>query len=193
LRKEKEVVEFPIGNAPPSFAKAGEGAAPKLKQEKGRSTMGKVKLLLFVMLAAFLTASTGFAAETSFKAKLSSKDEVPSHKTKSSGKAEFKLSKDGKQLTYKLYVKNVVDASAAHIHNAKKGENGPPIVGLFSGEKKGKFTGVLSQGIITDADLIGSLQGKTLAELATLMKSGETYVNVHTDAFPDGEIRGQIK
>ena len=145
------------------------------------------------MLAAFLTASTGFAAETSFKAKLSSKNEVPSHKTKSMGKAEFTLSKDGKQLTYKLYVKNVVDATAAHIHSGKKGENGPPLVGLYSEEKKGKFTGVLAQGIITDAELIGSLQGKTLADLVTLLKSGETYVNVHTVAFPDGEIRGQIK
>lgn len=155
--------------------------------------MGKVKLLLFVMLAAFLTASTGFAAETSFKAKLSPKDEVPAHKTKSSGKAEFKLSKDGKELTYKLHVKDIVNASSAHIHHAKKGQNGPPVVGLLSQEKKGKFSGVLAEGTLTDKDLIGSLQGKTLEDLAQLMRSGETYVNVHTDAFPDGEIRGQIK
>lgn len=155
--------------------------------------MGKVKLLLFVMLAAFVTASTGFAAETSFKAKLSPKNEVPSHKTKASGKAEFKLSKDGKNLTYKLQVKHIVDASAAHIHMGKAGTNGPPLVGLFSGEKKGKFSGTLSEGTITDQDLMGDLKGKSLDDLVQIIKAGEAYVNVHTDAFPDGEIRGQIK
>ena len=45
--------------------------------------------------------------ETSFKAKLSSKEEVVSPKSNASGKAEFKLSKDGKTLTYKLQVKNI--------------------------------------------------------------------------------------
>jgi hypothetical protein len=155
--------------------------------------MGKVKLLLFVMLAAFLTASTGFAAEKSFHAKLSSKDEVPGHKTKSSGKAEFKLGKDGKALTYKLHVKDLSDATAAHIHMGKKGENGPPLVGLFSGEKKEKFSGVLSEGTITEKDLMGDLKGKPLEELVKLIQAGDTYVNVHTGAYPDGEIRGQIK
>lgn len=155
--------------------------------------MGKLKLLLFLVLAAFLTASTGFAAEKSFKAKLSPKHEVPSNKAKSSGKAEFKLSEDGKELSYKLQVKNITDTTAAHIHTGKKGENGPPIVGLFSGGKKGKFSGVLSEGKISETDLMGSLSGKPLDELVTLLKSGDTYVNVHTEGNPGGEIRGQIK
>jgi len=148
--------------------------------------MGKVKLLLFVVLAAFLTATTGFAAEKSFKAKLTPKDEVPSHKTKSSGKAEFKLSKDGKELTYKLTVKDISDTTAAHIHKGKKGENGPPLVGLFSGEKKEKYSGVLAEGKITEQDLMGDLKGKPLEELVKMMKAGDTYINVHTGAYPDG-------
>jgi hypothetical protein len=32
--------------------------------------------------------------------------------------------------------------------------------------------------------------GKSLEDLEQLIKSGETYVNVHTDAKPYGEIRG---
>jgi Cu/Zn superoxide dismutase len=155
--------------------------------------MRKVKLLLFVVLAAVFTASTGFAMEKSFKAKLTSKEETKKPESKATGKAEFKLSKDGMTLTYKLHVKNIVDASAAHIHMAKKGEDGPPVVGLFSEAKKGKFSGVLAQGTIMDKDLIGPLQGKTIADLVNAFKSGDAYVNVHTDANPDGEIRGQIK
>ena len=36
-------------------------------------------------------------------------------------------------------------------------------------------------------------KGKTLADLITQIKTGNTYVNVHTKKNPDGEIRGQLK
>lgn len=155
--------------------------------------MRKVKLLLFIVLAAVLTASTGFAMERDFKAKLTPKQEVVNPESKASGKAEFKLSKDGKTLSYRLHVKDIKDANAAHIHRGKKGENGPPVVTLFSGERKGKFSGMLSQGTITDRDLQGDLQDKPLEDLMNLIKAGDAYINVHTEANPDGEIRGQIK
>ena len=156
--------------------------------------MRNVKILLFVMLAAIFAASTGYAfMEKTFKAKLTSKEETKAPVSKASGKAEFKLSKDGKSLSYKLHVKNIMDANGAHIHMAKKGEDGPPVVGLFSGEKKGKFSGILAQGTVMDKDLIGPLQGKTITDLVNTIKAGEAYVNVHTNANPDGEIRGQLK
>ena len=154
--------------------------------------MRYVKVLVLIVLAAFFAASTGFAAEKSFKAKLTPKEEVAKPSSKASGKAEFKLSKDGKELTYKVHVKDIVDVSAAHIHVGKKGENGPPIVGLLSGAKKGKFSGVLSEGKVTGQDLLGDYKGK-FDELVKLLRSGDTYVNVHTDANPDGEVRRQIK
>ncbi|HEY5512833.1 MAG TPA: CHRD domain-containing protein [Geomonas sp.] len=155
--------------------------------------MRKVKLLLFVVLAVVFAASTGFAAEKSFKAKLTPKEETKKPKSKASGKAEFKLSEDGKSMTYKLHVKNIMDPTAAHIHMGKKGADGPPVVGLASEAKKGKVSGVLSEGMIMDKDLMGDLQGKTVADLVNLIKSGDAYVNVHSSANPDGEIRGQIK
>ena len=49
------------------------------------------------------------------------------------------------------------------------------------------------QGNITGFDLMGSLAGKSIADLVAKMQSGETYVNVHTEANPNGEIRGQIE
>ena len=156
--------------------------------------MSKVKLLLFVILATILTVSVGFAAEKSFKAKLIGNDEVPSVKTKAKGKIEFKLSKDGRELSYKLQVKNIENPTAAHIHLGMKGKSGPPLANLFTGPKKeGKFSGDLSEGTIVAENLSGELMGKSLADLVQLIKSGKTYVNVHTDANPNGEIRGQIK
>lgn len=156
--------------------------------------MGKVKLLLFVILATILSVSVGFAAEKSFKAKLTGNGEVPSVKTTAKGEVKFKLSSDGKELSYKLDVKNIENPTAAHIHRGMKGKNGPPVANLFTGPKKeGKFSGELAMGTITANDLSGDLMGKSLNDLVKLIKSGDIYVNVHTDANPDGAIRGQVK
>jgi len=156
--------------------------------------MGKVKLLLFGVLATILMASTGFAVEESFEAKLTPKDEVSSHKSKATGKAEFKLSEDGQTLIYKLYVENIIDPTAAHIHLGKKGVEGDPVVILpFDDVKKGKFSGLLSEGKITGMDLLGKLQDKPLSALVKHIKSGNTYVNIHSYGNPKGDIRGYIK
>ncbi len=156
--------------------------------------MKRVKLLLFVILSTILTVSVGFAADKSFHAKLSGNDQVPSVKTKAKGEVKFKLSSDGKELSYKLKVKNIENTIAAHIHHGMMGKNGTPLANLFTGPKKeGKFSGTLSEGSITAKDLSGDLMGKSIDDLVQLIKAGDTYVNVHTDANPDGEIRGQIK
>ena len=157
--------------------------------------MIRLRYLLLTILATLLTASIGFSAEKdSFSAKLSGDEAAPHVKTPAKGDAEFKLIKNGKELTYRLTVTNIENVTAAHIHQGKKGKNGPPVVGLFAGPKKGgKFSGTLAEGVITEKDLVGSLMGKPVNALITLIKSGGAYVNVHTDGHPDGEIRGQIK
>ncbi|HSF49211.1 MAG TPA: CHRD domain-containing protein, partial [Nitrososphaeraceae archaeon] len=47
-------------------------------------------------------------------------------------------------------------------------------------------------GTINNLDLQGTLKGRNISDLITLMESGNTYVNVHSEPYPDGEIRGQI-
>lgn len=156
--------------------------------------MRKLSIFLCVILAMVLSVSLVFAAEKHFKAKLSGDESVPVVKTKAKGEAEFKLSKDEKELSYKLKVNSITNVNAAHIHKGKKGENGPVVAGLFTGSKKeGNFKGTLSEGVITQKELMGELEGKPLEALIQMIKSGDMYVNVHTDAHPDGEIRGQIK
>jgi len=157
--------------------------------------MTKLRYLPVALLAVVLTASIGFSAEKgSFGASLSGSEAVPVVKTPAKGKAEFKLGKGGKELAFKVTVSDIENVTAAHIHLGKKGKEGPPVTGLFAGPKKeGKFSGVLAEGVITEKDLMGSLMGKPLDALVKLIKSGDTYVNVHTDGHPAGEIRGQIK
>jgi hypothetical protein len=157
--------------------------------------MKTVKLISVVAFAIVLTTSLGLAASHDvFKAKLTGKDEVPAKETKATGEADFKLSKDGKEITYVLKVKDLENAKAAHIHKGKPGEEGPVVAGLFGGPKKeGAFSGELAKGAITEKELVGPLAGKTIKDLVELIKSGDAYVNVHTDKYPGGEIRGEIK
>lgn len=132
-----------------------------------------------------------------FRAHLSGEQEVPPVETKATGQAIFKLSKDGTQLHYKLIVANIEDVSMAHIHAAPAGENGGVVVWLYPAGPPpdllpGKTNGILAQGVITEDDLVGGLEGADLEELLELMIAGGTYVNVHTSEFGGGEIRGQI-
>jgi len=161
--------------------------------------MRRKKAWLFILLCIFLTTGLVIAIDTSaypeeFKATLTGSEIVPPVKTKAKGKATFRLFKGERRLFYRLSVTNMENVTAAHIHKGKEGENGPPVVVLYSGSKKsGKYSGLLAEGILTDYDLSGPLKGETLRALVQMIYDGDAYVNVHTEKYPDGEIRGQIK
>lgn len=153
--------------------------------------MRKVYLIIFLLVIGL--ATTGLAAEKSFKAMLSGGEGVPPVTTMAKGEATFELSKNGEKLSYKVTVSHIENVTAAHIHMGKMGKNGPPIALIQVRGEKGKFSGTLAQGIITSKELMGSLKGKTVKDLVAEIESGNTYLNVHTGKYPNGEIRGQIK
>jgi hypothetical protein len=130
--------------------------------------------------------------------------------TQAAGLAVFHLERSGDELHYKLIVTNLSNVFMAHIHEAATGR---PVVWLYpdapptgtppSSWKPGSFSGMLAEGVITQSDLVGPLAGKTLDDLVALMRSGGSYVNVHTNDFvapantgpgdfPGGEISGTI-
>lgn len=132
-----------------------------------------------------------------FRAHLSGDQEVPSNESIAQGQAIFQLSKNGTELSYKLIVANIDNVRMAHIHVGAAGTNGPVRVWLYPSAPPmmvipGTTNGILAEGVITAANLLGPLAGQPLSVLVELMQAGNTYVNVHTDAYPPGEIRGQI-
>lgn len=136
------------------------------------------------------------AQQKSFKATLSGASQVPVVQTSANGQATFRLSPNGKSISYTLTVMNLNETTMAHIHLAAAGKNGPPVVWLYPTKaypvKHGRVNGLLARGVITAAQLVGPLKGKTIEDLVQQMREGNTYVNVHTKAHPGGEIRGQI-
>ena len=149
-----------------------------------------------------------------FGTPLSSAEEpTPANVTESNarGNAIFQLSADGQSLDYKLIVANIENAFQAHIHQGPRGQNGPVVVWLYPSTTpgagpvgQGRIQGVIAEGTITSANLVGALAGQPLSALISAIEAGNTYVNVHTNDgvaptntgpgdFPGGEVRGQIQ
>lgn len=128
-----------------------------------------------------------------FIAVLRGRFEVPPVNTVATGKALFRLSSDRKRLRFLLKVRNIQNVTQAHIHLGRPGQNGPVVAFLFGLSRFGISVrrGIIS-GTLTRQDLIGPLQGSSIADLVREIRRGNTYVNVHTEQNPDGEIRGQI-
>lgn len=128
---------------------------------------------------------------------LSGAEEVPPVETEATGTFTLSITIGGPagyDVSYKLDVANITDVTAAHIHLGATGEVGEVIYPLYEGpEKTGSFSGTLAEGTFDPSKLTGPMQGKTVADLATAVFGGTTYVNVHTKANPQGEIRGQIR
>ena len=118
--------------------------------------------------------------------------------TLAQGQAILQLSADGTGLSYKLIAANIESITQAHIHLATAGTNGPIVAWLYPPAPPSmlipdRFDGVLADGTITAASLVGPLAGQPLSALIDAMRTGGAYVNVHTLQNPAGEIRGQIQ
>lgn len=150
------------------------------------------------MVMSGCSQTPAFAKKADFAAQLSGGEQVPSVTTAASGTAAFWLNPEGTELRYKLTVAQLDNVTMAHLHMGAPGENGPPVAWLYppappQKEITGQSNGVLSEGTITAGDLAGPMAGKTIADLATAIRAHNIYVNVHTQKYPDGEIRGQLQ
>jgi CHRD domain-containing protein len=95
------------------------------------------------------------------------------------GSASFTF--DGGQVCFGITVGNLDTPAAAHIHRGPKGENGPIVVTLTA--PTAGDPGASSGCVPVDAALAADIQAHPRA----------FYTNVHTAAFANGAVRGQLK
>jgi hypothetical protein len=138
--------------------------------------------------------------KNAFKASLGGYQEVPAISTTGTGSLKLTLNSAGTELAYTLTFSSLQggNAAAAHIHFAQPGVNSGIVADLCGGTKPAcpaAAAGTVS-GVITSANVLAlPAQGIAAGEFAEVLKAmsaGVTYANVHTAAFPGGEIRGQI-
>ena len=128
------------------------------------------------VVAMLLVAFAGVVSAADVPVMLSGSQIVPAVTTSASGSGTITVGDDmsisGSVMTTGVAV------TAAHIHMAAAGQNGPVAVPLT---KSGDSGWAVPAGTkLTDAQFAA-------------FKAGNLYVNVHSDANKAGEIRGQIK
>jgi hypothetical protein len=130
--------------------------------------------------------------ELKFWAGLEGEFEKPQVDTNASGMVVFKSTPAN--IWYLINITGIDKVTAAHIHSGAIGEKGPILAWLFGSNDTitGNINGTLTQGNITGEMLKGPSASDQLSEIASAMKNGTTYVDVHTVDYPGGEIRGQI-
>jgi hypothetical protein len=111
-----------------------------------------------------------------------------------SGIATFTNNGDG-TVDFQINVANITNATLAHIHGpANATQAAGVIVTLFNQPTIPVTVTNLAPLVVgrfpTAAFFIRA--GVSLDSVLTLMRNGNAYVNVHTQANPGGEIRGQI-
>jgi len=132
--------------------------------------------LRFTVAAVLVFAVAGSALAQTYTATLSGLQEVPPNASPATGTASFTLDAN-KILHYNMAFSGLVaPQTAAHIHGpAAPDENAPVIFPFFFGSPQ-----------------IGAWPNPLTGIQELWLNSGLVYCNVHSTAFPGGEIRGQI-
>lgn len=112
--------------------------------------------------------------KTTFYATLSGPNEIPANTSTATGEATLVYDSSIKKFTIKV-THNVVNATVGHIHKGAVGVNGVPVFFFESITSPITYTSnMLSESQISD------------------LFANQYYVNIHSDASPNGEIRGQL-
>ncbi|ADJ14028.1 CHRD domain containing protein [Halalkalicoccus jeotgali B3] len=97
-----------------------------------------------------------------------------------------------------MTIADICNVTQAHIHLGSEGEDGPVVAWLYpeGGMEPerigGRFSGILTEDSITAEDLVGEWEVADFEDVVGTFEQVGAYVNVHTEQYPDGEIRGQI-
>jgi hypothetical protein len=128
-------------------------------------------------VALSLLVTPALAEVIKFKADLSGKAETPPNDSAGTGMADVSYDTDAKTLSWTITYSGLTgDAKAAHFHGpAAVGAKAAPVVPI---------EGNLASPIAGTATLTD--------QQAADLQNGLWYFNIHTEKYPDGEIRGQL-
>lgn len=118
--------------------------------------------------------TSGVSGSVFFSAILTGGQEVPSVTTNATGTGSFTLTENGLQYDISLRTLSGSQIIGAHFHSGQAGSTGPVLHTIT-------FIGTRSMGTwnlsVSDRNLL---------------LDGKVYVNVHTNQYPNGEIRAQL-
>jgi hypothetical protein len=163
-----------------------------------------------VAVAIGATASTattdgGSRGQSTIREQLSGYAETPLVvSTPADGQFRLQINSQAQEITWRLSYSDVATGvTQAHVHFGSPAQTGGISVFLCSNLGNGPAgtpacppTPATISGTITPIDIIGptgqGIAAGEFSELVQAIRAGFTYVNVHSVAFPVGEIRAQL-
>ena len=142
----------------------------------------KQSIKFFAILAVIFTMSSCSSDDDNgtpdpnivFETTLTGAKEVPANDSEATGNATLTFNKGTKIFVLKV-THTIANPTAGHIHMGAVGENGDVIFPFDSAVSPISLT----SSALTDAQI-------------TALNKGDFYVNIHTEEFPGGEIRGNL-
>lgn len=137
----------------------------------------RTPLLATLASIALLSASPVLAEQINFSATLTGTAETPPNDATGTGTLRATLDTDANTFTWAIAYDGLSGpATAAHFHGpAAEGEKAPPVVPI-EGDLASPIDGSVTLSDAQEADL----------------EAGLWYFNIHTEQYPDGELRGQV-
>jgi Zn-dependent metalloprotease len=171
------VVNLPI----PADFPARPATGQIIFTELGESALLQNQFFINIRTAKFPNGELrAHIADGHFSSALSGKTEVPQNQSAGRGTAFWTYDAFTRNLYYRVDVSGLENITAAHIHRGKAGENGPVAHNIIPAGS------TLTNGV----PLVGMVTLSIDDEVR--LYNNELYINVHTQANPAGEIRGQI-
>jgi len=121
-----------------------------------------------------------------YAAELRGSNEVPPTGSAAFGSSFITFDTINNSLTWEVNTSGIGTATLSHIHRGPAGISGPVIINFATSASQipnGRTSGTID---------VSSLPAADLTALASASTAGGYYVNVHSQAFPGGEIRGQL-
>lgn len=170
-----------------------------------RKLSGFTLIIGAVALSLSAQATDGSGGPTRFSARLVSYQEVPAVSAASGGDIAIVIDDAAQTIAYRLSFDGLEGpVRMAHIHIAQPGVNGGIMLWLcgttgFAGPPdtptcpaSGEVTGLLDSADVQAVAAQG-IAGGAFEEAVAAIREGVAYVNVHSNLFPGGEIRGQLR
>ncbi len=146
----------------------------------------RIVILLSVALILMASSAQIAGAQTHWFATLSGDNVSPAVSTSGAGTLEATLSADHTQMRFTLNFQLLQGSvTLVHIHRGALGTSGDLLYFLSAGPCTSPLTGR------TDPAPAGGATGFNASDFSDL-QAGKLYVDIHTTAFPTGEIRGQL-
>ncbi len=137
-------------------------------------------LFPFAVMLSVACAGIAHADPAPFKVELSGAQSSPPVNSSGTGTAQLTYDPTTRVVTWTISYSGLSSAATmAHFHGpAKAGQNAPPVIWLSK------------QGSPPANPMTGS--ATLTPEQAKQFSDGEWYINIHSQAHPAGEIRGQV-